>query len=175
MFSPFCLMSSGAAFTSSVYSLSNPPFLVPWQYYPACQIWYWQVIRLEIDQSNQNCLLQDISFVLHQQWHNSRRFVHHLSYIFRVEMDISKLGALFPNPVKAQAASSSHSQETMAQVMIKIPASMKKLIKLKSLWKCFCRIPLLINAETLSNIQYFFCMRFPKLAFCDWCWIESWY
>ena len=51
--------------------------------------------------------------------YNSQRFVHHLHYIFRVEMDISKLGALFPNPVKAQAASSSHSQETMAQVMIK--------------------------------------------------------
>ena len=66
--------------------------------------------------------------------YNSRRFVHHLSYIFRVEMDISKLGALFPNPVKAQAASSSHAQETMAQVMIK-----KFLLpwrsSLKSLWK----------------------------------------
>ena len=35
------------------------------------------------------------------------------------------------------------------------------------------RLKNLINAETLSNIQYFVCMRFPKLAFCDWCWIES--
>ena len=40
-------------------------------------------------------------------------------------MDISKLGALFPNPVKAQAASSSHAQETMAQVTIKQDEKLK--------------------------------------------------